>query len=107
MAKAKKISGSLVYDVIQDFLIGENGSPTLSDPYRDTSGYLCFKHRDGQELDENDLVYWYKSLVEEGLIEDVLGISDSDIEVVDDFGDIEVVDDEDEDDDEDDEDDDY
>jgi len=100
MAKTKKISGALVYDVIQDFLIGENGSPTLSEPYRDLSGYLCFKHRDGQELDENDLVYWYRSLVEEGLIEDVLEISKGDIEVVDDFGDVEVVDEDDEDEDE-------
>lgn len=85
MAKVKKISGELVYYAMQDFLIGENGSPILSEPCRDEYGDTVFEDCNGNEISLDWLVDWYQSLVEEGLIRDELGLSGKNIEVVDDF----------------------
>lgn len=85
MARVKKISGESVYYAIQDFLIGENGSPTMSEPYRNLSGELVFEDCDGHEFSMDGLVYWYETLVEDGMIEDELGLLNEGVEVVDDF----------------------
>jgi len=85
MARVKKISGESVYYAMQDFLIGENGSPTLSEPYRDEYGDPVFEDCNGNEIGLDWLVDWYNSLVEEGLITDLLGMSGKNAEVVDDF----------------------
>lgn len=85
MARVKKISGESVYYAIQDFLIGENGSPTMSEPYRNLSGELVFEDCDGHEFSMDHLVYWYETLVEDGMIEDELGLLNEGVEVVDDF----------------------
>jgi hypothetical protein len=78
-----KVSWRLVYGEIQNYLIGEHGSPTMSEPYRDLSGELVFEDCDGNEFSMNHLVYWYETLVEDGMIEDELGLLYEGIEVVD------------------------
>jgi len=78
-----KVSWKLVYDEIQNYLMGEHGSPTMSEPYRDLDGNLVFEDCDGDEFDLDGLVEWYGILVEDGMIEDELGLSEGGIEVVD------------------------
>ena len=79
-----KVSRELVYDEIQNYLIGEHGSPTMGEPYRDLSGNLVFEDCDGHEFDLDGLVEWYGVLVEDGMIEDELELLEGNIEVVDD-----------------------
>lgn len=79
-----KVSWELVYDEIQNYLIGEHGSPTMGEPYRDLSGNLVFEDCDGHEFDLDGLVEWYGVLVEDGMIEDELELLEGNIEVVDD-----------------------
>lgn len=79
-----KVSWELVYDEIQNYLIGEHGSPTMGEPYRDLSGNLVFEDCDGHEFDLDGLVEWYGILVEDGMIEDELELLEGNIEVVDD-----------------------
>jgi hypothetical protein len=83
MSKKVKVSWELVYEEIQNYLIGEHGSPTMSEPYRDLDGNLVFEDCDGEEFNMDGLVEWYKILVEDGMIEDELGLLDEGIEVVD------------------------
>ena len=79
-----KVSWELVYDEIQNYLIGEHGSPTMGEPYRDLSGNLVFEDCDGHKFDLDGLVEWYGVLVEDGMIEDELELLEGNIEVVDD-----------------------
>jgi hypothetical protein len=79
-----KVSWELVYDEIQNYLIGEHGSPTMGEPYRDLSGNLVFEDCDGHGFDLDGLVEWYGVLVEDGMIEDELELLEGNIEVVDD-----------------------
>ena len=83
--KLLKISCELVYDEIQNYLMGENGSPTMGEPYRDMCGSLAFEDCEGNVLDEHDLLSWYEDLVKEGLIEDTLEIVGKNVELVDDY----------------------
>ena len=78
-----KVSWELVYDEIQNYLIGEHGSPTMGEPYRDLSGNLVFEDCDGHKFDLDGLVEWYGVLVEDGMIEDELELLGGNIEVVD------------------------
>ena len=78
-----KVSWELVYDEIQNYLIGEHGSPTMGEPYRDLSGNLVFEDCDGHEFGLDGLVEWYGILVEDGMIEDELELLEGTIEVVD------------------------
>lgn len=93
-----KISWELVYDEIQNYLMGENGCPTMGEPYRDMCGSLAFEDCEGNVLDEYDLLSWYEDLVKEGLIEDTLEIVGKNVELVDDYDIDEEEEDEDEDD---------
>lgn len=79
-----KVSWELVYDEIQNYLMGEHGSPTMGEPYRDLSGNLVFEDCDGHEFSMDHLVYWYETLVEDGMIEDELGLLEEGVEIVDD-----------------------
>ena len=83
MKKTIKVSWELVYDEIQNYLMGEHGSPTMGEPYRDLSGDLVFEDCDGHEFSMDHLVYWYETLVEDGMIEDELGLLEEGVEIVD------------------------
>ena len=94
--KKTKISWRLVYEALQDYLSGEHGSPTMKMPRKDLDNNLVFTDCDGSKFGLDELIEWYKSLAEDGYIDDDLGLLDGNIEVDDDVDD---VDDDDEDDD--------
>ena len=81
----KKINCTDLYQAIQDFLGGENGSPLMNEPYRDSDGDIVFADYNGVEFYEHALLDWYLSLVEDELIADSLEIKGVSIELVDDY----------------------
>jgi hypothetical protein len=82
---AKKINCTSLYQTIQDFLSGQNGSHLMEEPYRDSDGDLVFTDADGIEFSEHALLDWYFSLIDDYLIGDSLEIVGVNIELVDDY----------------------
>jgi len=62
-----------VYKIIQDYLKEEHGTPMMKKPYKD-DGNLVFTDCDGNEFGVDELIDWYKILVDDGNIDDDLGL---------------------------------
>jgi hypothetical protein len=77
-----KVSWRLVYDAVQDYLRGEHGTPIMKTPHKDLDNNLVFSDCDGYKFGLNGLIEWYKTLVDDGQIEDDLGLLDDNIDVV-------------------------
>jgi len=70
--KGKK-NWKIVYKIIQDYLKEEHGTPMMKKPYKD-DGNLVFTDCDGYKFGVDELISWYKTLVDDGNIDDDLGL---------------------------------
>jgi hypothetical protein len=68
-----KKNWKIVYKIIQDYLEEEHGTPMMKKPYKD-DGNLVFTDCDGNEFGVDELIDWYKTLVDDGNIDDDLGL---------------------------------
>ena len=68
-----KKNWKIVYKIIQDYLEEEHGTPMMKKPYKD-DGNLVFTDCDGNEFGVDELIDWYKILVDDGNIDDDLGL---------------------------------
>ena len=68
-----KKNWKIVYKIIQDYLKEEHGTPMMKKPYKD-DGNLVFTDCDGYKFGVDELISWYKTLVDDGNIDDDLGL---------------------------------
>jgi hypothetical protein len=68
---SRTLNWKKVFDEVQEYLMGEHGSPTMKDPHRDLDGNLVFADCDGDEFGLDGLVEWHLRLLEEGKLEGV------------------------------------
>ena len=59
----------IVYTLIQDYLEEEHGTSMMKKPYKDLDGNLVFTDCDGEKFGLDELISWYKTLVDDGNIE--------------------------------------
>lgn len=55
-----------IFDEVQEYLLGEHGSPTMQDIHRDLDCNLVFTDCDGDKFGLDGLVDWHVELFEEG-----------------------------------------
>ena len=60
-----------IFYEVQEYLMGEHGSPTMKDPHRDLDGNLVFTDCDGEEFGLDGLVDLHLRLLEEGKLNDL------------------------------------
>lgn len=65
-----KDNWKIVYKLIQDYLEEEHGTPMMKKPYKDLDGNLVFTDCDGEKFGLDELISWYKTLVDDANIED-------------------------------------
>ena len=68
-----KKNWKIVYKIIQDYLKEEHGTPMMKKPYKD-DGNIVFTDCDGNKFGVDELIDWYKILVDDGNIDDDLGL---------------------------------
>ena len=68
-----KKNWKIVYKIIQDYLEEEHGTPMMKKPYKD-DGNIVFTDCDGNKFGVDELIDWYKILVDDGNIDDDLGL---------------------------------
>jgi hypothetical protein len=61
-----------IFDEVQEYLMGEHGSPTMEDPHRDLDGNLVFTDCDGDKFGLDELIEMHLGLFEDGSIKEVM-----------------------------------